>query len=228
MGGHFYPDGDSSAEAGDNVGTFVANPASAFPLALPNNYTFGTLSFTSFQAVLEVLKSRSNTKIISNPRITTLDNQEARIVVATTFSIPTYERDDSTGRIEVTGYDEKELGITLSVTPQINPEGYIVVTMEPEVSSFITWDTFTSGSGSIQAPRFSTRKASTQVMVKDGETIVIGGLIREQIIDRVYKIPILGDIPILSLLFKKKEKEVDTTDLLFFNSIGKYKNRVAL
>jgi len=219
-GGHFYPDGDSSAEAGETIGTFVTNPASAFPLALPSNYTFGTLSFASFQAVLEVLKSRSNTKIISNPRVTTLDNQEARIVVATTFSIPTYERDDSTGRIEVTGYDEKELGITLSVTPQINPAGYIVVNMEPEVSSFITWDTFTSGSGSIQAPRFSTRKASTQVMVKDGDTIVVGGLIKEQIVDRVYKIPILGDIPILSLLFKKKEKEVDTTDLLFFITVN--------
>ena len=219
-GGTWFPAGVTSASAGSAAGVFPPDPGSAFPLALPSNFTFGTLDFSSFQAVLQMLKSRADTKIISNPRVTTLDNKEAKIVVATTFSIPTYERDDSTGKIEVTGYDEKELGITLSVTPQINPEGYIVVTIEPEVSAFITWDTFTSGSGSIQAPRFSTRKASTQVMVKDGETIVIGGLIKEQITDRIYKIPILGDIPILSLLFKKKEKEVDTTDLLFFITVN--------
>ena len=74
--------------------------------------------------------------------------------------------------------------------------------------------------GSIQAPRFSTRKASTEVMVKDGETIVIGGLIKENVIDTVIKFPVLGDIPILSLLFKKKEKSVETTDLLFFITVN--------
>jgi len=89
------------------------------------------------------------------------------------------------------------------------------------VSTFLDWDTFTSGSsGSIQAPRFSTRKASTQVMVKNGETIVIGGLIKENIVDAVYKVPILGDIPILSLFFKKKEKSVETTDLMFFITVN--------
>ena len=95
-----------------------------------------------------------------------------------------------------------------------------VVKIEPEVSAFATWDTFTTSGGTIQAPRFTTRKASTQVMVKNGETIVIGGLIKEQVTDRVYKVPVLGDIPLLSLLFKKKEKEVDTTDLLFFITVN--------
>lgn len=220
-GGTWFPDGDTSASAGDDIGVFRANSGSAFPLALPKNFTLGTLDFTSLQAVLEILKTKTDTKVISNPRVTTLDNQEAKVVVATTFSIPVYERNDSTGNIEVTGYEEKELGITLSVTPQINPEGYIIVKLEPEVSAFVTFDTFTSGnSGSIQAPRFTTRRASTQVMVKDGETIVIGGLIKETETDTVVKVPILGDIPVLSLLFKKKEKSVDTTDLLFFVTVN--------
>ncbi len=220
-GGTWFPNGDTSASAGENIGVFPSNPGAGFPLALPKNFALGTLDFTALQAVLQMLKSRTDTKVISNPRITTLDNQEARIVVATTFSIPTYERNDSTGSIEVTGYEEKELGITLSVTPQINPEGYIRVKLEPEVSSFLDWDEFTSGnSGTIQAPRFSTRKASTQVMVKDGETIVIGGLIKETESTTIVKVPILGDIPLLSLLFKKKEKTVDTTDLLFFVTVN--------
>lgn len=219
-GGTWFPEGDTSASAGDNIGVFPPSPGASFPMALPKNFTLGTLDFTQLQAVLQILKSKTNTKIISNPRVTTLDNREAKIVVATTFSIPTYERNDSTGNIEVTGYEEKEMGITLSVTPQINPEGYIVVRLEPEVSAFLSWDTFSTSGGTIQAPRFSVRKASTAVMVKDGETIVIGGLIKETISDTIVKVPVLGDIPIVSLFFKKKEKAVDTTDLLFFITVN--------
>jgi len=220
-GGQWFPQGDTTGDGNTSVGKFPSNPGTAFPMAVPTNFTLGTLDFTQLRAVLQILKSKTNTKIISNPRITTLDNKEANIVVATTFSIPTYERNATTGHIEVTGYEEKELGITLSVTPQVNPEGYIVVKLAPEVSAFLSWDTFsTAGGSTIQAPRFSTRRASTQVMVKDGETIVIGGLIKENTIDTVVKVPILGDIPILSLLFKKKEKAVETTDLLFFVTVN--------
>ena len=230
-GGNWYPQGDTSGAAGTSVGVFPPSPGTAFPLALPKNFAFGTLDFTSFQAVLEVLKSRTDTKIISNPRITTLDNKEAKITVATTYNIPTYERNESTGAYEITGYEEKELGIVLSVTPQINPEGYIVVQVDPEVSSFSTWDTFTTSGGTIQAPRYTVRKASTQVMVRNGETIAIGGLIKETTTDVVVKVPILGDIPLLSLLFKKKEKTIDTTDLLFFITVNivesGYQDRVA-
>lgn len=219
-GGTWFPQDDTSGPRTTSVGVFPSNPGTTFPMAVPANFTLGTLDFTQLQAVLQILKSKTNTKIISNPRITTLDNKEATIAVATSFSIPTYERNDTTGNIEVTGYEEKELGVTLSVTPQVNPEGYIVVKLEPEVSAFLSWDTFSSGGGTIQAPRFSTRRASTQVMVKDGETIVIGGLIKENTTDTVVKVPILGDIPILSLLFKKKEKSVETTDLLFFITVN--------
>ena len=219
-GGQWYPQGDNTASAGTSVGIFPPSPGVAWPMALPKNFTFGTLDFSAFQAVLQILKSRTDTKIISNPRITTLDNKEANIVVATTFSIPTYERNDSTGNFEITGYQEKELGVTLSVTPQINPEGFIVIKLEPEVSAFISFDTFTTSGGTIQAPRYSVRKASTQVMIRNGETIAIGGLIKETITDSVVKIPVLGDIPILGLLFKKKSKEVDTTDLLFFITVN--------
>ena len=222
-GGQWYPQGDTTSTGDDtarSMGDFPPSPGTSFPMAVPTSFSFGTLNFGSFQAVLQVLKSRTNTKILSNPRITTLNNKEARIVVATTYNIPTYERNENTGSYEITGYDEKELGVVLSVTPQINPEGYVVVQLEPEVSSFTTWDTFTTSGGTIQAPRYATRKASTQVMVKDGETIVIGGLIKETETDTVVKVPILGDIPLLGLLFKKKEKTVDTTDLLFFVTVN--------
>ncbi len=222
-GGNWYPQGDTSGTGGTSaktIGDFPSNVGTGFPMAVPTSFSFGTLDFTSFQAVLEILKSRTNTKVLSSPNITTLNNKDARMVIATTYNIPTYERNSSTGDYEITGYDEKELGVVLSVIPQINPEGYVVVQLDPEVSSFSTWDTFSTSGGTIQAPRYTTRKASTQVMVKDGETIVIGGLIKETESDMVVKVPVLGDIPLLGLLFKKKEKTIDTTDLLFFITVN--------
>jgi len=73
--------------------------------------------------------------------------------------------------------------------------------------------------GNVQAPVFTARQATTQVMIKDGQTIVIGGLIKEEVVDTVTKIPILGDIPILKYVFSKTNKTVDTTDLMIFVTV---------
>lgn len=194
-------------------------PTTAFPYTAATSFTFGTLDFTQFSAVLELLKSRTDTKIISNPTVTTLNNQPAKVAVATVFNIPTYERSEATGGMEVTGYTEKELGVILTVLPHVNEAGDIVVDLEPVVSAFKQWDTFGTGLNTIYAPRFDTRTAKTQVMVKDGQTIVIGGLMKETSSKYKKKVPILGDIPILGELFKKTEDAIDTTDLLIFVTV---------
>lgn len=194
-------------------------PTTAFPYVTSTSFTFGTLDFTSFSAVLELLKSRTDTKIISNPTVTTLNNQPAKVAVATVFNIPTYERSEATGNMEVTGYTEKELGVILTVLPHVNEAGDIVVDLEPVVSAFKQWDTFGTGANTIYAPRFDTRAAKTQVMVKDGQTIAIGGLMKETTSKYKKKVPILGDIPILGELFKKTEDAIDTVDLLIFVTV---------
>ena len=204
----------SPADAGFSTGT-----RPVFPYVTAGSFAFGTLDFTSFQAVLELLKSRTDTKIISNPTVTTLDNQSAKVTVAEVFNIPTYQRNSSTGAMEITGYTEKNIGVILTVLPHINKAGDIVVDLKPEVSAFNKWDTFGTGLNAIQAPRFTTRTAETQVMVKDGQTIAIGGLMKEQTIKYKNKVPILGDIPILGELFKKTEDGITTTDLLIFITV---------
>ncbi|UCB56558.1 MAG: secretin and TonB N-terminal domain-containing protein [Candidatus Omnitrophota bacterium] len=198
---------------------FTDSLQQGFPFAVKDDFTFGTLDFTQLQFALEILKSRSDTKTLSNPRITTLNNQEAVIGVTETFNIPKYEVDSDTGRLVVSGYSEKDIGVKLTVTPHVNPEGYIVIDLSPEVSSFSGWDYFTTGTGTIQAPRFASRQSSTQVMVKDGQTIVIGGLIKEETVNYVKKVPILGDLPLLKYVFSKTEKDVDTTDLIIFVTV---------
>ncbi len=204
---------------GDSLTDFPSVVSPVFPYVGADAFTFGTLDFTNFQAVLKLLDENTDTSIISNPTITTLNNQEAKVVVGQIFNIPTYERNDETGKMEVTGYAEKDIGIILTVTPHINEAGDIVIDLKPEVSAFDQWDQFGTGDDQIQAPRFTTRTAQTQVMVRDTQTIVIGGLRENQTVKIDKKVPFLGDIPILGEMFKYKEDTIETKDLLIFVTV---------
>lgn len=188
-----------------------------FPVADKSQFTFGTLDFSQFQAVLQALQQRDNTKVLSEPHVTTLNNQEAKILVGEVIAIPKFERNSTTGRMEITGYTDRDLGIRLSVVPQINDAGEIVVSIHPEITNLLGYDDLTPD---IKAPRFSTREAKTQVRIKNGQTIAIGGLIRENIVDSKTKVPVLGDIPLIDNLFTFKDKTVQKTDLLFFMTVN--------
>jgi len=187
-----------------------------------NTFSFGTLDFSQFSAVLELLKQRAQTNIVSNPRIATLNNSEANILVGQTLNMPKYERNSTTGKIEITGYEAKDLGIKLKVTPHINDKGEIVVDIVPEISDLLKYDTIDAANG-IVAPVFSSRQANTKVMIRDGDTIFIGGLIKERVVDVKNKLPflgdIMGDVPGVGLLFTKKEKMKQKIELIFFVTV---------
>jgi type IV pilus assembly protein PilQ len=146
----------------------------AFPFAPTDQFTFGTLDFSEFKAVLEMIKQRANTDIVSNPRIATLNNSEALINVGQTLNLPKYERNSTTGKMEITGYEAKDLGIILKVTPHVNQKGEIVIDLAPQISDLLRYDPLDRASG-VVAPVYSTRIAKTQIMIKDGDTIFIGG-----------------------------------------------------
>lgn len=204
---------------GDSLTDFPSITSPVFPYASADSFTFGTLDFTGLQATLRLLDEITDTSILSNPTITTLNNQEAKVVVGSVFNIPTYERNDQTGKMEITGYTEKDIGIILTVIPHVNEAKDIVVTLRPEVSAFDQWDNFGSGDNAIQAPRFTTRTAETQVMIKNGQTIVIGGLRENQTVKIDKKVPFLGDIPLFGELFKYKDDSIETKDLLIFVTV---------
>jgi len=190
-----------------------------FPDVPTNLFKFGTLDFTAFKAVLDFLKERQNTKLIANPRIVTLNNQKATINVGRVLSLPLYERNTTTGTMEITGWEKQNVGVSLEVTPQISPDGHIKLKLKPDVSSLVGYASTRNGVN--EGPITSTRTAETEVMIKDGQTVVIGGLVKEESLTKIKKIPILGDIPIVGLLFTRKEVSSDAnptekTDLLIF------------
>jgi type IV pilus assembly protein PilQ len=218
--------GGTTTTTSTNLADYPNSPGGGtfgFPFVAKDQFTFGTLDFSEFKAVLEFIKSRANTDVVSNPRIATVNNREALINVGNTLNLPTYERNSTTGKMEITGYEAKDLGIILKVTPHINQKDEIVVDLAPEISDLLRYDTLDAASG-VVAPVFSTRQAKTQVMIKDGDTIFIGGLIKENDIKVVKKLPfvgdLLGDVPYVGLLFSKKETIKRKTELIFFVTVN--------
>jgi len=203
---------------GDTVAADAATRA--FPFVDIDAFTYGTLDFTGFSMVLQYLKARSNTEIISNPRITTLNNKEAKIFVGSVYYyISQMKEDDSTDKTTYE-YTEKEIGIRLMVTPNVNDAGEIVIKLKPEIKAVIGYQQLTK---EFQLPIFSTREAETQVMIKDGDTVFIGGLIKDEVKKFDKKFPILGDlfgdVPYAGNLVKYKSETKSKTELIFFMTV---------
>jgi|GEM_PF-1684446 len=174
------------------------------------DFTFGQLKLEQFNVVLQLLEQTGNAKLLSNPRIATLNNHEAQIAVGTKILIPIREREASSDIILET-FEEMDIGINLSVIPHIHKNGDITLQVHPRVEQI------TGYTGEFNdRPIIAERTATTQIKVKEGETIAIGGLIREVEIETIQKVPFLGSIPLLKYLFTHRSKSKEKTDLLIF------------
>jgi type II secretory pathway component GspD/PulD (secretin) len=186
-------------------------PGETFPYTKPEDYTFGKLSLQEFSVALDILKQSSQTNLVSAPKVTTLDNQTAEIVVGTVIPIARYERQRETGILEIIGYDEKKVGVRLLVTPRVAADSTLILSVNPEISEIIEY----RGQFN-ERPVTATRSAVTQVEMRSGETLMIGGLIREQELRIERKVPILGDIPLLRFLFRHETRQKQKVDLMIF------------
>ena len=224
----FFPDAVTveSVNAVDNR----AIPPALVDIATASGspYSLGTLSFASFSAVLEFLRTRENTKVISNPRITVLNNQAAKIKVGTDVALPTFERNETTGSFEISGYTYRETGVVMEVTPHINDADEILVDLKPEVSSQSGSTQFASASNTTSSftsiPNFAVTNAQTQVLIKSGETIAIGGLMTDARDVVETKVPFFGDLPVVGKIFRSKRQTQGTTnekvETLFFITVS--------
>ena len=180
-----------------------------------SNVLSAVFSSDQFKLVLSALQQLSNAKIVSNPTIVTLNNTEASINVGQQYPIPSYTFNQQTGTFEVSNFIYKDIGIILKVTPQVNARGFIKLTLAPEVSQNQGTTSFGGASGA-SIPIIGTRKAVTQVSLKDGYTMGIGGLISTNYINGVNKVPLLGSIPIIGYLFKQESRNDTVDNLVIF------------
>jgi type IV pilus assembly protein PilQ len=171
------------------------------------SFTYGTLDFTNFNATLNFLKSYANTKVVSNPRVMVSNNQTAHIQVGQQIPLPSYERNETTGSMVISGFDYRDIGVILNVTPHINSAEEILVDLKPEVSSKNGDQSF--GTTQMTAPIFDTTVAETQVLIQSGQTIAIGGLLTDNTSQSETKVPYLADIPLVGKLFRSKRQGTD-------------------
>jgi len=160
-------------------------------------------------AVLQALDSNDLLNVLSTPNILTSDNKEAEIIVGE--NVPFQGSSTISSGLSTTSIERKDVGITLKIKPQISEGDYIRLDLSQEISAIGA--TITVGNGATD--RITTkRSAKTNIVVKNGETVVIGGLIQDSDEDVITKIPFLGDIPGLGWLFKTKSKSKTKTNLM--------------
>ena len=162
--------------------------------------------------IIKYLNTLGNTQILSNPKLAVINNQEARIHVGERQAYVTTTT--TTGQTTTTVSEEVtfvDVGIQLSVTPNINDDGYVTMKIKPEVSSVVS--TLITPTGN-EIPIIDTSMAETTVLIKDGSTIIIGGLRKEEKISNAERVPALSSIPLLGNLFKSSTAKTERTELL--------------
>ncbi|MEZ5414105.1 MAG: secretin N-terminal domain-containing protein [Opitutaceae bacterium] len=177
-----------------------------------NRLASAVFSASDFNIIISALKTLNDTKLVSNPTVVTLNNTEATINIGREYPIPNYTYNQERGTYEVSGFEYRPIGIILRVTPQVNSRGFIRLDVEPEVSSSNESAPF----GATEIPIITTRKTKTQVSLKDGFTMGIGGLIENSNTVGQTKVPVLGSIPLLGRLFRSDSKDARTRNLIIF------------
>jgi len=198
-----------------DTGSFIPSSTSFATAAAPTAtaFTYGTINASQLAATLQILSTRATTKILSNPRIVTLDNQKAKINIGLQYPEAIYSFNASTGQQQVTGFTTLPIGVNFEVTPHVNNAGLITLDLHPQISALKATITVNNN----QLPETTNQEAETNVMVEDGKTLVIGGLITDQTNVTKVKIPLLGDIPWLGdLLFKSTNTVRTKSEVLIF------------
>ncbi len=177
-----------------------------------------------FEVMIHALEEDVHANTLSAPRIVTLDNQEASILVG--YHTPILKSDVSadttsgTSKLTQTLDYYQEIGIRLNVVPQVSEEGYINMIIHPSITSSATSVPAQSVTGNITTttifPIIDVREAHAQVVMRDGETVVIGGLLKDVQTKSITGIPFLSKIPILGALFRRETIDTSKVDLLIF------------
>lgn len=197
-------------QAGGGVGGALSAIGSGVTLGL-GRFNSGTFNFAG---LIRALEGDGSTNVLSTPNLVTMDNEEAEIFVGQELSIPTgsfTNTGSSTSSVNpFTTFERKQVGIRLKVKPQINEGDAIRLDIEQKV------DGISAGSAGAGDIITSERSIDTTVLVDDGKALVLGGLIKDDLVETTQKVPLLGDIPLLGALFRYKSVQKVKTNLMVF------------
>jgi general secretion pathway protein D len=208
---------------GGPIGALIGGGLPLTQKILSDSTEGGTEDGTMIQAVLTAAAGDSGTNIISAPHLLTMDNEEAEIRIGQNIPIITGRTQSAQGVTNATGnlatsvnVERQDIGVTLRVTPQITEGDSLRMEIFQEISSIAVGLTASEALGSAEnvGVPLSKREIENVVTIRDGETVVIGGLLSDEYQDTVSKVPFLGDIPILGWAFKSSRRELRKINLL--------------
>ena len=211
VGGQFWGGG-----LADGVGNSFTATVTDFLGELLNGTTTSTLNINTFdvRVIIEALAQVTNTRIIQEPRVFTADNEEAVFFSGKEVPIPTSNTTDLSGGNSLnTQFEYRDVGVFLNVRPRITQEGTVDLEISLQLSDIIG---STLVGSDTNADIFSRKQVNSHVIVLDGQTVVIGGLLKESERQFKSKIPLLGDIPIIGELFKYTDETMERNELLAF------------
>jgi type IV pilus assembly protein PilQ len=209
IGGNYAAIGNQTRQPGASADygntQFVNLPGQSLSGVAPATFAlslFGATANRFLNLELSALEAEGRGNIVSSPRVITADQTQARIEQGT--EIP-YQQATSSG---ATAVQFKKASLSLQVTPQITPEGNVILDLEVNKDS--------RGEDTLAGPAINTKQVRTQVLVENGGTVVIGGIFTQEERNQINKVPLLGDIPYVGLLFQNRLRRTDKTELLVF------------
>ncbi len=219
-----YQGGDLAVIGGINaapedLARSVAPIAQAIPGAV-------RVSALNVRALLHALETDADTNILSTPQLLTADQQKAEIIVGENRPFPAGQSITSGGVVQ-TGIERRDVGITLRLTPQVLENDQVKMEIYQEISA-VNEGVGSSVGTVVVGPTTTKRSANTTVIVQDQQTVVIAGLIKDDVVNSEKKVPLLGDIPLLGWLFKSQSKRTEKRNLLVFLTPTIVKEPVAL
>jgi len=197
---------------------------SGAPFKLDSKYadggsiSYGTLSLKGFQAVYQRLMDNRDSNVLSDAKLATLDGEKAHIHVGDVIPVGVNTvgiSGQGSTSFGTTGIQQWEVGVTIDVTPVVLEEDIIRMEIQPEISSVQGYNSV-GGNTANRAPVTSTRLVDTKILIKSGETIVIGGLVQDIENHQRKKVPVLGDLPLVGSMFRKKETNSRKINLIIF------------
>jgi type IV pilus secretin PilQ/predicted competence protein len=177
---------------------------------------FAILSVPQMSATLRFLNEDSDAEFLANPRIVTADNQQAKIEINRNQPVPQLNFNEQTATAVFGGFLDKKFGNTLLVRPSVNKDSYITLSVKPEISNKVGDSEFTFAGATVRSPIIDTRVLDSNVLIKSGDTLAIGGLLQDEQTKARSKVPILGDVPILGYFFQEKLNARTKRNLLVF------------
>jgi type II secretory pathway component GspD/PulD (secretin) len=177
---------------------------------------FAILSVPQMTLTMRLLNEDADAEFLANPRVVTSNNQQATIKITRNQPVPQLNFNEQTAQAVFGGFQDKEYGNTLDVTPCINKDDFVTLNVKPQISNKVGDSVFTFSGATVSSPIIDTRNIESTVLIKSGDTLAIGGLLQDELTKTHNKVPILGDIPGIGYAFQEHLNSRTKRNLLVF------------